>query len=297
MCLAGSNFALHFDDGIGETPCRRGEGENDMNMKSLGIAEACCCVFPNVVQAALMPVDLSTWTSEVFVNEGPSANWTVEGAENDSVFQSVNSGPSVFYEPGTNAQGTALSGTITVETTSDDDFIGFVLGYQSGEINSPSADFWLIDWKQLNQGVAAVGMALSHVTGDMTAAPGNDFWQHVGVVNEVQRATNLGATGWLDNTTYAFDLTFTSTDIIVTVNGVEELNYSGSFTDGAFGFYNYSQTNVRYAGITEFDFCAENPDDPACTGGGGNGTVPAPATLGLLGLGLLGLGRRRHKQA
>ena len=271
-----------------------------MNKKAIYIPAA-CCIFPTLAQAALMPVDLSTWQSEVFANEGPTANWTVQGAGNDSVFQSVNSGPSVFYEPGTNAQGTALSGTITVETGSDDDYIGFVLGYQANEINSTNADFWLIDWKQANQGVASVGMALSHVTGDLTAAVGNDFWQHVGVVNEVQRAANLGATGWADNTTYAFDLTFTSTDIIVSVDNVEELNFSGNFTDGAFGFYNYSQTNVRYAGIAEFDFCEEFPDDPACTGENGddngddNGaSVPAPATLGLFGLGLLALRLRRR---
>jgi hypothetical protein len=258
-----------------------------MDMKTFGIAAVACCVFPVMAQAAVVPVDLLNppWQSEVFNNEGPTANWTVQGVNNDSVFQSVNSGPSVFYEPGSNAQGTALSGTIRVETRSDDDFIGFVLGYQTGEINSTNADFWLIDWKQANQSPATVGMALSHVTGDLTAAPGNDFWQHVGVVNEVQRAANLGATGWADLTTYAFDLTFTSTAIIVSVDGVEELNFSGSFTDGAFGFYNYSQSSVRYAGLAEFDFCEQNPNDPACIGG----SVPTPATIGLIGLGLLGL--------
>ena len=65
------------------------------------------------VTAAVIPVDLSGWASE------GSGNWTVAG-DNNSVFQSQNGQPTVFFEPGTTSQGEALSGQITVETTGDD---------------------------------------------------------------------------------------------------------------------------------------------------------------------------------
>ncbi|MEM9577977.1 MAG: hypothetical protein AAF999_13300 [Pseudomonadota bacterium] len=94
--------------------------------------------------ATTVPADLSTWTE----NGNPNNNagtWTVQSG-GDSVLQSRNGTPTVFFEKGKNAQGTALRGTISVNSrANDDDFIGFVLGYQDGEINSTNADFWLFD--------------------------------------------------------------------------------------------------------------------------------------------------------
>ena len=263
----------------------------------------------SMVSAA--PVDLSGWTSDLHTGTAATggANWTVNSGANpnDSVFQSTNGSPTVFYEVGSNAQGTSLAGSIAVETGSDDDFIGFVLGYQADEINGAATDFYLIDWKQGNQnfggglGFAPAGLAISHVT-----APGIGFWGHNNSsapgVNEIARATNLGMTGWADNQVYDFDLTFTSNLIEVFVNGSLELSVTaadfglGVFDDGAFGFYNYSQSNVRYAGITEDvlpDPCLTNPSLPQC--GPGPNPVPEPAGFALLGLGLLALRLQKRR--
>jgi hypothetical protein len=257
---------------------------------------ASCFVLPALANAA--PVDLSGWIENGFKGNNGAGTWTTQGVDNDSVLQSINGQPTVFFESGNNAQGTALSGTIKVNTGGDDDFVGFFLGYQNGELNSTSADFWMIDWKQGNQSGALAGLALSHVSGDIANGGNADpvFWEHTGAVNEVQRADNLGSTGWVDLQEYTFDLIFTSTLIQVKVDGVLELDYTGNFTDGAFGFYNYSQSNVLYAGITEEDipFCEQFPKDPKCSVGG---TVPVPTTLALLGLGLVGLGWTRRKKA
>ncbi|MCB1706432.1 MAG: PEP-CTERM sorting domain-containing protein [Halioglobus sp.] len=254
---------------------------------------------PTVAHAVPMPVDLSGWIENGFKGNNGAGTWNVQPG-NDSVLQSTNGQPTVFFSAGSNAQGTTLGGTIKVDTSSDDDFIGFFLGYQDGELNSNNADFWMIDWKQGDQSGASKGLALSHVSGDIAGGGNADptFWEHTGTVTEVQRATNLGSTGWVNFQEYSFDLIFTSTQIQVKVDGVVELDYAGNFSDGAFGFYNYSQAGVLYAGITEEDLpdpCDTNP--PGQGGCPATGQVPVPGTLGLLGLGILGLGQVRRQRS
>ena len=261
------------------------------------------------------PVDLSTWTSDLHTGPAASggATWTVQSGANpnDSVFQSTNGSPTVFYDSGTNAQGTSLAGSIAVETTSDDDFIGFVLGYDDNELNGTDTDFYLIDWKQRDQsissfGFAPEGLAISHVTTPSRGLWGKDSASESGVA-EIARATNLGSTGWIDNQVYNFALTFTSSLIEVFVDSVLELSVTAgefglsSFDDGAFGFYNYSQSRVRYAGITEDvlpDPCLANPGLPQCNPSNdppGPTPVPAPAGILLLSLGLLGFRLKGHR--
>ncbi|MBX3679354.1 MAG: PEP-CTERM sorting domain-containing protein [Rhodocyclaceae bacterium] len=225
-------------------------------------------------------VNLSGWTAE-----GGASNWTV-AADKNSVFQSVNGSPAVFFS-GSNDQGKALSGKIRVETTSDDDYIGFVLGYNSGEATAAATDFILIDWKQTNQSFygcqGLAGLAISRVSAGLPDSAVT--WCHSGSITELARATTLGSIGWADNTEYAFDLVFTATNIQVKVNGATELNVDGTFGDGSFGFYNYSQQSVRYSALQED--IVPDPDN----------TVPEPSSLALLGFGLFAAaGLRKRSQ-
>ena len=226
---------------------------------------ATCFVFPTLANA--IPVDLSNWTAE-----GGSSSWNVQ-AGNDTVLQTVNGAPTIFFDPTTTStQGTALSGTISVND-GDDDFIGFVLGYNSGEVFSSSADYYLVDWKKGDQAGWTQGMGISHITdgssGNNTGT-GGSFWQHTpGQVDLITRATGgLGNTGWTNATQYLFNIVFTSTQIAVSVNGTEQINITpadvtgvSSFGDGSFGFYNYSQPRVLYAGITQAGFFLSNASD------------------------------------
>jgi hypothetical protein len=199
--------------------------------------------------ATPLSVDLSSWSSE------GQGDWQVQTG-NDAVRQSINGSPTVFFNSSLSALDAAMSGSISVRTSSDDDFIGFVLGYQSGELNSASADFWLVDWKQGAQNEAPRGLALSHVTGSPVSSTW-DLWQHSGSVNEIARGATLGSTGWADFASYDFDLVYTSSLLQVLVNGNLELSVSAAqagvseFADGAFGFYNYSQSDVLYSGVIE----------------------------------------------
>lgn len=200
-----------------------------------------------VASAAPVPVDLSTWTAE------GQGSWNVAGDQN-SVLQTINGSPTVFSN-GVDSQGQQLSGTIEVQTTGDDDYIGFVLGFDVGDLSNPNADFILIDWKQGNQGsfgcTADEGLSISRVQGVLGNNAG--AWCHDPAfgVSEIVRATNLGSTGWADNTEYSFDLVFTSSRIQVFVDDVLEIDITGTFSNGGFGFYNYSQPTVRYGALTE----------------------------------------------
>ncbi|UCE74262.1 MAG: hypothetical protein JSV56_00780 [Methanomassiliicoccales archaeon] len=213
-------------------------------------------------------VDLSTWTAESYpaVSGFPIGVWTVS-TDHTSVYQSNNGQPTMFYSDFL-AFGTEMQGTIKV-TGTDDDLIGFALGFQPGDSSNTNADYLLIDWKRGTQyynfgtpscgpgGTAYIGLAVSHVEGVPNA---DEFWHHVDQdvtcsplgqgVTELARATNLGSTGWVIGQEYIFKFEFTSTSLKVYVDGVLEIDITGDFQNGRVAFYNFSQAGVTYSGFT-----------------------------------------------
>ena len=184
--------------------------------------------------------------SEVLYADGaPSPTWTLS-SDKTSISQTVNSAPGVYHStlPATAA---VITFEMVVNTTTDDDFIGFVVGYKSGDNTNASADWILFDWKQTDQyGYTATGYAgtaLSRVTGATTAA---NLWDHNGSVAEITRGTTYGKTGWTDFKVHEVTLDYSTTRIIVTVDGVVDIDVSGVFPEGYFGFYTYSQQDNKF---------------------------------------------------
>jgi hypothetical protein len=240
------------------------------------VGSALLCALTAAAHAAPVPIDLRTWSQR-----GPAANgnWNV-AADGSSVLQTVNGNPTFFVSPDSHIN-TTLRGQMRVETTSDDDFIGFVLGFKSPVANGNDMDFLLFDWKRAAQSsgglMAQQGFALSQVKGTITNyVPG--FWGHSDSPEFDVLATNYGAgKGWAANITYDFTILYQDNRVRIDLAGgafgagQTIFDIAGNFQDGSFGFYNYSQAQVRYSGLTE-------EDSPLA--------VSAPGSLALALLGL-----------
>ena len=249
--------------------------------------------------AAQAPVDLVNWQAENYpaVNGFANGQWTV-AANGLSVNQSVNGQPTLFLSDFP-ALMTVVEGQITTGS-GDNDYVGFAIGFDPGDSSNVAADYLLVDWKQGTQnfnfnapscsagGVALEGLAVSRVTGIPSA---DEFWQHNDTddtcsplgqgLTELQRGATLGSSNWVDNVTYTFRFEFLGSRLLVFVDGVLELDVSGSFSDGRFAFYNFSQANVTYAAFTQATAASTEIYGSACSVGAPlalRGTLPVLGT-------------------
>lgn len=220
---------------------------------------------------------LAGWTQQGAATAGV---WQVAG-NGLSVNQTSNGAPTFFVSP-TNYSSATFTVTMTPETTSDDDYIGVVLGYTKplndatcGNADCP-VDTLLLDWKKASQPTGAdEGLNLIRVNGTFNVRSTTDqipcFWTHV-ASNQCQViATVEGAnTGWVFDQPNILKITYSPNHIKVEkVTGQTAatlIDQDCTCPAGRIGFYNYSEANVTY-GI------ADLPSDPGTTT-----TTAAPTT-------------------
>ena len=230
-------------------------------------------------------LDLNTWTENLIADDTAGGGFVINSSTKATTISGGYTRAVLFS--GTNNRNFMLEGSVRVATSFDDDFLGFVVGYNNNDYSSSSADYVLIDWKRANQdfdfgsgsGTAYKGLALSTVTDSVVGVnPGNDYaWQHTGPINEKLRANTFGSTGWIDNQTYDFRLVYMPGRVQLFIDGTLELDYTGSFSDGSLGLYQFSQRDIQFSNLSMSVI-----------------PVPGAILLGGFGVGLVGWLRRRR---
>lgn len=203
-------------------------------------------------QGATIPFDLSTWSVVQYeFNDQPDANWVLSSG-NTVASQTVNADASILK--GGSVAGTQIQGSWRVNTSSDDDFMGFVFGYQN------RGQFYLFDWKQGDQsdplGFAQAGMSVKVVNTGGSDPTDADLWPTAGSTSVDVLAHNT--IPWDEFVDYTFRLNFTPGTFEIEVKqGATVLENwilnDNTYLDGEFGFYNYSQGDVVYSGFTQQD--------------------------------------------
>lgn len=204
------------------------------------------------------PVDLRTWKQQ---GDKRAGDWRVS-EDGKYVRQLVNGDPTFLVSPETFID-TTVKGKFEVGKNWDDDYIGFVFGFQSPISQNGDAvnsfDFLIFDWKQATQSsegiIAQEGFSLVRVRGQFDRpASGEpaDFWGHESSPTFDVLATKFDPdSGWKDATEYEFALQYTRDRILISIDGQQIFDVHGEFLAGRFGFYNYSQSDVRYTGFTK----------------------------------------------
>ena len=197
-------------------------------------------------------IDLSTWSVvqyDVFTQ--PNATWTLSES-NTVALQSVNADASILLSPFI-LENDQIQGSWQVSTNEDDDFMGFVFGYQDDR------HFYLFDWKEFSQsnttwGTSLQGMSVKVINAE-TPLTSVDLGATIPVDTSRVRLLYHNDILWQHFTNYDFSLEFRPGHFTITVTEATNVLDTividdATYTNGQFGFYNFSQSMVRYAGFT-----------------------------------------------
>ncbi|SYZ79387.1 Hypothetical protein TART1_2240, partial [Trichococcus shcherbakoviae] len=180
--------------------------------------------------------------------------WVVydDGAE---IHQTVNSDPALAIGDHVMID-VDFDGTFFIEDTSDDDFVGFVFGYQS------NARFYVVAWKKgpqnwFNQAERGVTLKLvDSATGPGTALR-DALWLTGSTPNQATLLWHDGSIGWTPNVAYRWQLhhrpnigtirfyLYQGTNLVMDSGNI----YDDTLQGGRLGLYCFSQEEIIWSNV------------------------------------------------
>src|SRR5690554_1235435 len=203
-------------------------------------------------------MDLNTWT----VNGGNS-DWSVQPS-GTSVIQGINGFPTYFVND-FDFINVEFNGRFVVTGSGDNDFVGFTFGYQGPFNPANNNDYYL--FSVVKNEPAPHGTTCENFFGYVNGTtPQLNLWNYNATAPSIimnYLCDDTSFPGWNLDQVYDFTCRYTSTNVIIFINGVEIVNHDGCFQPGRFGFYNHSQNNVIYSDfsytvISDFDIASDS---------------------------------------
>src|SRR5262249_52304316 len=133
-----------------------------------------------------------------------------------------------------------VEGSWVVNSGGDDDFVGFVFGYQD------AGHYYLFDWKEFTQNGAVIGNAIQGMSVKVVSANSPllepDLWPTIGNGSRV-RTLFHNSVQWQPFQPYSFALDFQPGHFVITVKQGSTVLATipiddDTYTGGLFGFYN-----------------------------------------------------------
>ncbi|MBN2730355.1 MAG: PKD domain-containing protein, partial [Bacteroidales bacterium] len=214
----------------------------------------------------LKSIDFSSWRQQGNLTQG---SWIISN-NNRTITQTENL-KTTFYVGQNEYINTNITGTIRVNDTDDDDYVGFVFGYNNPISTTDNHDYWLFAWKKGTQQdyvdgqyiLINGGYSLIRVEGSF---PENEIDKAIWTHTQDSRFTIVDKKwgnqyGWESYKEHTFQLKLTPSRVQIYIDGEVIFDVRDCFRSGKFGFFNYSQEAVEYSNFNYTvlsDFSAQN---------------------------------------
>ncbi len=204
--------------------------------------------------------DLQSWSAiDYGFPNGVFGNWQVS-TSTGSATETLNGGPT-FFVSGDNSVDNDFAAQLLVSPTTDNDYIGVVVGFQVNADTGLPNTYYLLAWKLATSDSAPGGMRLVKVTDTGQIGQRPDLWQLSDTDPHVAVLATGPATGWSPGIPYEVHVSY-QTNGALNVSIADATSgtvlWNQSVVDsvplgvGKTGFYNFSQADANFWSLKTF---------------------------------------------